>query len=97
MPPAPDRTARRHQHRPCGRRQHRLDLQAYRLTASRESPYFPLPRHAELVSASMARALVKRGVIFEDRPWTLKQVQGDVEVSMERLRDRKSTRLNSSH
>src|SRR3546814_7050760 len=48
--------------------------------------YFPLPRHAELVSASMARALVKRGVIFEDRPWTLKQVQGDEEVSMERLR-----------
>src|SRR3546814_17163851 len=71
--------------RPCGRRQHRLDLQAYRLTASRESPYFPLPRHAELVSASMARDLVKRGVIFEDRPWTLKQVQGDEEVSMERL------------
>ncbi len=31
-PAAPDRTARRHRHRAGGRRQHRLDFQAYRLT-----------------------------------------------------------------
>src|SRR3546814_6678077 len=34
-------------------------------------------RHAELVSASMARSRVQRCALFEDRPWTLKQVQGD--------------------
>ena len=34
-------------------------------------------RHAELVSASMARPLVRCRVEVDGRPWTLKQVQGD--------------------
>jgi hypothetical protein len=36
-----------------------------------------LLRHAELVSASMACALVQHRVEGKDGPWTLKQVQGD--------------------
>jgi hypothetical protein len=34
-------------------------------------------RHAELVSASIADALVPRCVLAQAGPWTLKQVQGD--------------------
>ncbi|HJS09960.1 hypothetical protein [Sphingopyxis sp.] len=34
-------------------------------------------RHAELVSASMAYALVQHGACGKVGPWTLKQVQGD--------------------
>ena len=39
-------------------------------------------RHAELVSASMARSLLRRRAKFEGRPWTLKQVQGDEEFNV---------------
>src|SRR3546814_2806916 len=35
------------------------------------------PRHAELVSASMAGPLTLRCAEGNGRPWTLKQVQGD--------------------
>jgi hypothetical protein len=34
-------------------------------------------RHAELVSASMASARLKPGIVGDFRSWTLKQVQGD--------------------
>jgi hypothetical protein len=34
-------------------------------------------RHAELVSASMAWALVRRSACGQVGPWTLKQVQGN--------------------
>src|SRR3546814_13443448 len=37
------------------------------------------PRHAELVSASMAEPLTLRCAEGNGRPWTLKQVQGDEE------------------
>src|SRR3546814_15828220 len=37
------------------------------------------PRHAELVSASMAEPLTLRCAEGNGRPWTLKQVQGDDE------------------
>jgi len=40
------------------------------------SAHFQL-RHAELVSASMARPLVPRRADGNGRPWALKQVQGD--------------------
>src|SRR3546814_6660273 len=66
------------------------------------------PRHAELVSASMAGPLTLRCAEGNGRPWTLKQVQGDDDgnvafrskpdgpLPIGLQRDRKSTRMNSS-
>src|SRR3546814_1568626 len=51
-----------------------------RLFASHDpspSPPSLFSRHAELVSASMARSCCKRRVSREGRPWMLKQVQHD--------------------
>jgi hypothetical protein len=39
--------------------------------------FFTFNRHAELVSASMACALVERCADGKSGPWTLKRVQGD--------------------